>query len=136
MPGVAVKFPRHMSERLTAINVTRGVRLTECGRIADTFYTRLVGLLRDKTLEYGDGLWIKPCNSIHSIEMKFVFDAIFFDKNLKVVHLVREMKPWRISKIVFAAHSVLELPAGLISQTGTELGDQFEMRAGILLSGH
>jgi len=63
--------------------------------------------------------------------MKFVFDAIFLDKNLRVVHLVREMKPWRISKMVFSAHSVLELPAGLISQTATELGDQFEMRTEI-----
>ena len=119
-----------MTELLTAINVTRDVRLAECGRIADNFYTRLVGLLRDKTLEYGDGLWIKPCNSIHSIGMRFVFDAVFLDKNLKVVHLVREMKPWRISKMVFSAHSVLELPAGLISQTATMLGDQFEMRKG------
>jgi uncharacterized membrane protein (UPF0127 family) len=120
-----------MNDLLTAINVTRGVRLTECGRVADTFYTRLVGLLRDKTLEYGDGMWIVPCNSIHSIGMRFKFDAIFLDKNLRVVHLVREMKPWRISKMVFSAHSVLELPAGLISQTATELGDQFEMRTEI-----
>jgi len=117
-----------MAELLTAINVTRGVRLTERGRVADTLLTRLVGLLRDKTLESGDGLWIVPCNSIHSIGMKFVFDAVFLDKNLRVVHLVHEMKPWRISKIVFSAHSVLELPAGLISQTATEMGDQFEMR--------
>jgi uncharacterized protein len=115
---------------LTAINVTRGVKLTECGRVADNVLTRLVGLLRDKTLEQGDGLWIKPCNSIHSIGMKFKFDAIFLDKDLKVVHLVREMKPWRASKMVFSAQSVLELPAGLISQTATEVGDQFEMRRG------
>ncbi len=117
-----------MAELLTAINVTRGVRLTESARVADRFATRLVGLLRDKTLERGAGLWILSCNSIHSIGMRFVFDAVFLDKNLRVVHLVREMKPWRISKIVFLAASVLELPAGLIAQTATEVGDQFEMR--------
>ena len=117
-----------MRKLLAAINVTRDVRLTECGRVADGFFTRLVGLLRNKSLEHGDGLWIVPCNSIHSIGMKFVFDAVFFDKDLKVVHLMQEMKPWRISKIVFAAYSVLELPAGLIAQTSTALGDQFEMR--------
>jgi len=117
-----------MRETLTAINVTRDVRLTECGRVADNFVTRLVGLLRDKTLAQGDGLWIKHCNSIHSFGMQFVFDAIFLDKDLRVVHLMREMKPWRISKMVFSAQTVLELPAGVISQTATELGDQFEMR--------
>jgi uncharacterized membrane protein (UPF0127 family) len=119
---------------LTAINVTRGVRLTGCGRVADTFLTRLVGLLGDKQLEFGDGMWIVPCNSIHSIGMRFQFDAVFLDKHLRVVHLVREMKPWRISKIVFSAHSVLELPAGLIVQTATEMGDQFEMRREISLA--
>ena len=117
-----------MAARLTAINLTRDARLTECGRIADGFITRLVGLLRDKSLAPGDGLWIKPCNSIHSIGMHFVFDAVFLDKDLKVVHLMHEMKPWRASKMVWSAQSVLEVPAGLIAQTGTELGDQFEMR--------
>ena len=112
---------------LTATNVTRGVNLTECGRVADTFSTRLVGLLRDKALAQGDGLWIMHCNSIHSIGMKFDFDAIFLDKNLRVVHLMSEMKPWRLSRMVFSAHSVLELPAGVILQTATEIGDQFEM---------
>jgi uncharacterized membrane protein (UPF0127 family) len=117
-----------MSAPLTAINVTRGVKLTECGRVADRFSTRLVGLLRDKALAHGDGLWILPCNSIHSIGMKFIFDAVFLDKNLRVVHLIHEMKAWRASKIVFAAHSVLELPAGIIAQSATVIGDQFEMQ--------
>ena len=117
-----------MAALLTALNVTRGVNLTDCGRVADGFLTRLVGLLRDKALAEGDGLWIVPCNSIHSIGMHFIFDAVFLDQNLRVVHLIREMKPWRASKLVFAAHSVLELPAGLIDKTATEMGDQFEMK--------
>jgi uncharacterized membrane protein (UPF0127 family) len=117
-----------MTGSLTALNLTRGTRLAHCARVADTPSTRMVGLLRDTVLAEGDGLWIVPCNSIHSFWMKFIFDAVFLDKNLRVVHLVREMKPWRISKIVFAAHSVLELPPGLITRTQTELGDQFEMK--------
>jgi uncharacterized membrane protein (UPF0127 family) len=116
------------NERLTAVNVTRGVHVTQCARIADNPWTKLIGLLRDKTLEYGDGMWLEPCNSIHSIGMRFVFDAIFLDKNLRVVHLVRQMKPWRISRMVFSARSVLEVPAGMIHQSATEIGDQFEMR--------
>ncbi len=125
-----------MTSCLVAMNKTRGVRLTECGRVADTFVTRLVGLLRDRQLEFGDGLWIVPCNSIHSIGMKFIFDAVFLDKDLRVVHLMREMKPLRISKLVFSAHSVLEVPAGTIAQTATEIGDQFEMGREIVGAAH
>ena len=113
---------------LTAINLTRGASLTECARVAENPWTRLVGLLRDKMLAQGDGLWIVPCNSIHSFAMRFVFDAIFLDKQLRVVHLKSEMKPWRTSALIFSAHSVLELPPGTIHRTGTQPGDQFEMR--------
>jgi len=115
---------------LAAVNVTRGVNLTTSARVAENPWTRMVGLLRDATLAEGDGLWIVPCNSIHSFFMRFEFDAVFLDKHLRVVHLVREMKPWRMSKIAFSAHSVLELPAGEISRSGTKIGDQLEMRRG------
>jgi uncharacterized protein len=117
-----------MAGTLTAINVTRGTSLTQGARVAENPMTRTVGLLRDTGLAPGDGLWIVPCNSIHSFFMRFIFDAVFLDKNLRVVHLVHEMKPWRISKIVFSAHSVLELPPGVIAGTQTEIGDQFEMK--------
>jgi uncharacterized membrane protein (UPF0127 family) len=60
--------------------------------------------------------------------MKFVFDAVFLDKNLRVVHLMSDMPPWKTSKMVFAAKSVLELPAGAIVRSGTQPGDQFEMQ--------
>ena len=113
---------------LTATNLTRGVDLTHGARVAENPWTRLVGLLRDKALAPGDGLWIIPCNSIHSFWMKFVFDAVFLDKDLRVVHLMPEMKPWRISPMILSAKSVLEIPTGLIAQSGTALGDQFAMQ--------
>lgn len=117
-----------MAARLIAINTTRGVNLTEHGRVADNAISRMVGLLRDDHLKLGDGLWIVPCNSIHSFAMRFLFDAVFLDKKLRVVHLISEMKPWRASRMVFAAHSVLELPAGAVQVSGTHLGDQLEMK--------
>jgi uncharacterized membrane protein (UPF0127 family) len=116
-----------MAGRLIATNATRGVALAECARVADTAWSRVVGLLRDKQLAPGDGLWIVPCNSVHSFAMRFVFDAIFLDKELRVVRLYPEMKPWRMSAIVFGAHSVLEVPAGSVRASGTVVGDQFEM---------
>ncbi len=117
-----------MADRLIIDNVTRGTRLAEAARVADNLPRRVIGLLLDKELAHGHGLWIVPCNSIHSFGMRFVFDAVFLDKDLRVVHLMHEMKPWRTSKIVFAAHGVLELPAGVIAATATQLGDQLEMK--------
>jgi hypothetical protein len=117
-----------MPARVHALNATRNAVLADRARVADNLWTRLVGLLRDKHLDEGDGLWIVPCNSIHSFAMKFIFDAVFLDKQLRVVHLMPEMPPWKASKIVLAAKTVLELPPGAIARSGTQLGDQFEMR--------
>jgi uncharacterized membrane protein (UPF0127 family) len=117
-----------MPGRATAINLTRRVMLATHVRVADTSRERGIGLLKDTELPEDHGLWIVPCNSIHSFAMKFIFDAIFLDRDLRVVHLVSEMKPWRASRIKFSAKSVLELPAGIIAGSGTELGDQVELQ--------
>jgi len=107
-------------------NATRGATLAENGRQATNWWTRGRGLLGTRTLPTGEGLLIAPCNSIHSFFMQYRFDAIFIDKRGKVVHLIRAMKPARMSRIVFAGHAVLELPAGTIEATGTQLGDEIQ----------
>ena len=91
--------------------------------LSDTLWTRLVGLQCHSRLEPGEGMWITPCNSIHSCFMKFRFDAVFVDKAGKVLHQIRAMKPWRMSRLVFGAHSVLELPAGAAEKAGIQSGD-------------
>src|SRR3954462_7326827 len=105
-------------------NETRGATLAERGRVAATWWSRGRGLLGTSTLPQGEGLLISPCNSIHSFFMQYPFDAIFINKQGTIVHLIRAMKPSRLSRIVFSAHSVLELTAGTIEATGTQIGDK------------
>ena len=109
---------------LIATNETRGAQLVAHGRVARTVWTRGRGLLGTRTLEPGDGMLIESCQSIHSFWMRYPFDALFLDKQGRVVHLISRMKQNRISRHVFAARSVLELPAGTIEATGTQKGDQ------------
>ena len=84
--------------------------------IADTFTSRLKGLMFRRTPIEQEGLWIVPCNSIHMCFMFFSIDVVFLDKNQKIVHLVRNLKPWKFVAPVKNAHSVLELPAGTIEE--------------------
>jgi uncharacterized membrane protein (UPF0127 family) len=109
-------------------NVTRNRILGDAVREADTFLSRVQGLLGKTSLSEGEGLWIVPCNSIHSFGMRFKFDAIFLDSGKKVVGLYRQFRKNRISRIFWNARGVLELPAGTIERTGTEVGDEIEFR--------
>jgi uncharacterized membrane protein (UPF0127 family) len=89
---------------------------------ADTFSTRLKGLMFRKQPLYKEGLWIIPCNSIHMCFMFFPIDAVFLDKQMRVVHLVHNLQPWRLVTPVSGAYSVIELPAGMIRKMQLAIG--------------
>ena len=100
--------------------------LAERADIADTSAKRRTGLLKHKGLAPGEGLWIVPCEGVHTFAMKFPIDVIFLNRKRKVLKIRPNMVRGRIS-ISLLAHSVLELPAGTLEQTGTERGDQLEL---------
>jgi len=89
--------------------------------------TRLFGLLGRRGLDAGGGLWIKPSSGIHTFFMLFSIDAVGLDSNLKVIKLWRCLVPWRVTSVSFKMNSVLELPCGVITQSGTEVGDQLQI---------
>ena len=108
-------------------NLTRDIVLAAAAEVADTSAKRRTGLLKHTHLEPGEGLWIVPCESVHSFFMKFTIDVIYLDRKHGIKKVRPEMAPWRISACL-TAHSVLELPAGTITRTGTEAGDQLEIK--------
>ena len=105
-------------------NLDRGTVLAEAADVADTSAKRRTGLLKHSSLEPGSGLWIAPCESVHSFGMKFAIDLVYLDRNKKVRKVRHAVPPWRLSACL-TAHSILELPAGTAEQTGTQRGDQF-----------
>lgn len=107
-------------------NITRGVTLANAVESANTSAKRRTGLLKHTELKPGEGLWIVPCESVHSFFMKFTIDVLYLDRAKKVRGMRPNMRPWRLSACL-PAHSVLELPAGTIEQTGTRKGDQLSL---------
>lgn len=104
-------------------NQSRNAILGEAIELADTSEKRRVGLLRHERLEAGEGLWIVPCESVHTFFMKFPIDLVYLDKKRKVRKVRHAVPPWRLSACL-TAHSILELPAGTIRSTGTQAGDE------------
>ncbi len=105
-------------------NLTRDAPLVEHGRVADTIWTRLKGLIGVRELKPGDGLAIIPCNGVHCLFMSIPIDVLYVSADHRVVALDAEMQPWTIGRFHRAAAYVIELPAGTIRRTGTAVGDQ------------
>jgi uncharacterized membrane protein (UPF0127 family) len=104
-------------------NQTRNTVLGEAVEVADTSEKRRVGLLKHARLDPGSGLWIVPCESVHTFFMKFPIDLVYLDKQRKVRKVRHAVPPWRLSACL-AAHSILELPAGTVEKSGTLRGDE------------
>ena len=94
--------------------------------VADTGAKRNTGLLKHDKLQPGEGLWIIPCEGVHTFFMKFPIDLVYLDKRLKVRKVRPAVPAWRLSACL-TAHSVLELPAGVAKETGTVAGDVLEV---------
>ena len=133
LSGERGRGPKGAGGRLiVAKNMARNRLLGDRIRAAETFFGRLRGLLRTEGLAPGEGLWIAPCRAIHSFGMRFEFDAVFLDADRKVVGLCERFRRNRSSRRFRDARGVLELPAGTIRSTGTEVGDEIRFETASL----
>jgi hypothetical protein len=112
---------------MRAINLTKNTELSNNVIIACSLLARMKGLLGRRGLGPGESLWIKPCNSIHTIGMKFPIDAVFLDSRNTVVKVKNKLPSNRITGIYFRASSVLEFSAGTLKETNTQVGDRIEI---------
>jgi uncharacterized membrane protein (UPF0127 family) len=112
-------------ERLRVDNVTRGTLLATELEVADSGPKRNKGLLGRTGLDAGGGLWIVPCESVHTFFMKFAIDLVYLDRKQRIRKVLSAVGPWRLS-MCLSAHSILELPAGTIAATKTQAGDFLE----------
>lgn len=91
---------------------------------AETFFRRARGLLFSSALNEGAGLWITPCNSVHTFFMSYSIDVVFLDRDLRIVSIIENMVPGKVSRIQTQAASVLELPAGSVKKQPIHVGEQ------------
>ena len=116
-----------MATRRITLHNARGRRVCAAA-LADTFPTRLRGLLGLRGLPMGEGLLIKPAPSIHTMFMRFPIDAVFLDADLCVLEVRPGLRPWRMAGRR-GAKQVLELRAGGAVECGLRAGDRLRAKA-------
>jgi len=83
--------------RLKVLNLTRGTVLATSLEVADSGPKRNKGLLGRKGLAPGEGLWIIPCESVHTFFMQFPIDLVYLDRQNRIKKIRDSVRPWRLS---------------------------------------
>ena len=116
---------------LRALNQSRGTvlcaRLENAGGVAG----QSKGLLGRDGLEPGAGMLFEnsrftPMMWMHMFFMRFTIDIVFLSRGDKVIRISRQLRPWRVSAMVFGARRALELEAGAAEKSSTQVGDQIK----------
>src|ERR1700688_1569275 len=120
-----------MANLVRAVNLTRGTVLCERLEDAGGLGGQSRGLLGGGGREPGSGMLFEngrftPMMWMHMFFMRFAIDIVFLGRGGKVVKVNRNLKPWRVSSMVFGARVALELAAGAAEASGTEPGDQIK----------
>lgn len=93
--------------------------------VADSPWTRMVGLLAHRALPGDEGLWLSPAWSIHTWFMRFPIDVVFVDRDDRVLRIVEALGPWRLAS-QRKAHAVIELAAGRARTLGLREGRRLD----------
>ena len=115
-----------MSE-LRATNFTRGYELGERIVPARTHWARLRGMLGRPEPERGEGLLLEPCRAVHMYWMRYPLDVAFLTADGEVVAMYHELQPSQTSDRHKDAAMALELRAGTLAASGTQIGDRIEL---------
>jgi uncharacterized membrane protein (UPF0127 family) len=111
-----------------AVNVTKDCALASRVEWAGTSDSRRRGLLGREHIDRQEGAYIVPTQWIHMFGMQFPIDVAFLDSKGHVLHICHALQPNHLSPIVWRAEGALELAAGTLQATGTEVGDIVEIR--------
>lgn len=92
---------------------------------ANSFATRLRGLLWRAPLKQDEALYLSPCRDVHSFFMRCSIDVVFLDGQQIVVKVVR-LAPARLAWCR-SAESVLELRSGALERLQIIVGQSLSL---------
>ena len=108
------------------VDASDGRVLCESCAVADKPLLRMRGLLGRPGLPPGEGLLILPAPAVHTLFMRFPIDAVFVDRELRIVGISEHVRPWRATGRR-GAHAVLELAAGEAARLDLAIGDRLAL---------
>lgn len=93
----------------------------------------LRGLLGRTGMEPQEGLYFPDAifGALHSIGMRFHFDALYLDRRGRVRRVLPGVRPGRLCPWDLRTAAALELPAGTLAATGVAVGDEVRLKTSV-----
>lgn len=89
----------------------KGKKTSEDMEVADTFFKRFKGLMLRK--EAHKPMMFLKCRQVHTFFMKFPIDVYYFDKDMKIIQVEKNLKPWKISHYIKDAYGLIEVDSSV-----------------------
>jgi protein-S-isoprenylcysteine O-methyltransferase Ste14/uncharacterized membrane protein (UPF0127 family) len=109
------------------VNTTKGIDLQQRVTVAGNFFARLVGLLGTVNPDPQKAFYIDPCMGLHTLGMKYPIDVVFLNSERKVIKLLPNLSPNRITRIMLSAKCAIELPPNTLNDNLFQIGDQLKV---------
>ena len=104
------------------LNVSKGTIVAEDVAVARSFWGRFCGLMLRREMPADEALLIEPSASIHTAFMRFPIDVVFLNREMQVVKVAENVRPYRVA--LSRGHSALELNAGSAGKADVQKGDR------------
>lgn len=112
---------------LILVKESSGEVIAEELEIADSFWSRLCGLMFRRSFSEGEAIIFdlpKPRHfGIHTFFVFFSIDLVYLDSELKIVEVEEELSSWRTYKPKDRVSFLVELPGGTVARLGLDVGD-------------
>lgn len=110
--------------RIRVVNKTRESVLGARVQLADRWWQRMRGFIGRAAPRAGEGMLLSPCRAVHMLGLPYPLDIVFLDREGIVVALYPSLRPARFTSFHRNAEYALELPAGTIEASATQVSDR------------
>ncbi|MGI4756756.1 MAG: DUF192 domain-containing protein [Janthinobacterium lividum] len=114
--------------RIEITNITKSAVLCPTALQANTFVSRLRGVLGNEETYLASGLWLTPSSCVHTFGMQNELDIVALDRDLRVIGLWESVGPGKVRGFSLRTKSVLELQSGHARRCGLIVGDQLAVQ--------
>jgi uncharacterized protein len=114
--------------RQIELKTEKRTMLSKC-RVANTFFSRFLGLMGRKEIPADEAILFPNCNSIHTFFMRFPIDVVFVKKNGEVSEVVESLASWRMLLPRRGVAHIIELKALKARELGLVKGLRLDHEA-------